>query len=125
MQGGKWDKMYDQSRRVYSGDGSCPTLHTCGGGNQEVKVVVDEHSEKPRIRKLTPLECWKLMGFTDEDFRKAEKVCSNSQLYKQAGNSIVVQVLEGVLRNLLPPQEEPPKDNLMDWLDNLLGGEDD
>ena len=54
-----------------------------------------------RIRKLTPKECWRLMGFDDEDFNKAEKVCSNSQLYKQAGNSIVVNVLEGILKNLL------------------------
>ncbi len=54
----------------------------------------------PRIRKLTPLECWRLMGFDDEDFRKAEQVCSNTQLYKQAGNSIVVNVLEGILANL-------------------------
>lgn len=47
-----------------------------------------------RIRKLTPKECWRLMGFSDEDFKKAEKVNSNTQLYKQAGNSIVVDVLE-------------------------------
>lgn len=57
-----------------------------------------------RIRKLTPLECWRLMSFDDEDFKKAENVCSNSQLYKQAGNSIVVNVLEGILRNLLLDQ---------------------
>lgn len=54
-----------------------------------------------RIRKLTPKECWRLMGFDDEDFEKAEKVNSNTQLYKQAGNSIVVNVLEAILYNLL------------------------
>jgi DNA (cytosine-5)-methyltransferase 1 len=54
-----------------------------------------------RIRKLTPKECWRLMGFDDEDFEKAEKVNSNTQLYKQAGNSIVVNVLEEILKNLL------------------------
>lgn len=53
-----------------------------------------------RIRKLTPKECWRLMGFSDDDFTKAEKVNSNAQLYKQAGNSIVVNVLEGILKNL-------------------------
>lgn len=53
-----------------------------------------------RIRKLTPRECWRLMGFDDSDFEKAEKVNSNSQLYKQAGNSIVVNVLEEILRNM-------------------------
>lgn len=54
-----------------------------------------------RIRKLTPLECWRLMGFTDEDFEKAAKVNSNRQLYKQAVNSIVVNVLEAIFRQLL------------------------
>lgn len=53
------------------------------------------------IRKLTPRECWRLMGFDDEDFDKAQKVNSNTQLYKQAGNSIVVRVLEKIFRNLL------------------------
>lgn len=55
-----------------------------------------------RIRKLTPKECWRLMGFDDDDFEKAEKVNSNSQLYKQAGNSIVVNVLEAIFNNLIP-----------------------
>ena len=54
-----------------------------------------------RIRKLTPKECWRLMGFTDEDFEKAKQVNSDSQLYKQAGNSIVVQVLEAIFREML------------------------
>ena len=54
-----------------------------------------------RIRKLTPLETWRLMGFTDEDFHKAEKVNSDSKLYKQAGNSIVVNVLEAVFKQML------------------------
>ena len=55
-----------------------------------------------RIRKLTPKECWRLMGFADADIEKAQSVgMSNTQLYKQAGNSIVVPVLEAVLGNLL------------------------
>lgn len=54
-----------------------------------------------RIRKLTPKECWRLMGFTDEDFEKAAKVNSKTQLYKQAGNSIVVNVLMAIFNNLL------------------------
>lgn len=53
------------------------------------------------IRKITPKECWRLMGFDDEDFERAAKVCSNTQLYKQAGNSIVVNVLEEILKELL------------------------
>lgn len=55
-----------------------------------------------RVRKLTPKECWRLMGFDDADFDKAKASgVSNSQLYKQAGNSIVVNVLEGILKNLV------------------------
>ncbi len=53
-----------------------------------------------RIRKLTPKECYRLMGFNDADFEKAEKVNSNTQLYKQAGNSIVVPVLEYIIKGL-------------------------
>ena len=53
-----------------------------------------------RIRKLTPKECWRLMGFDDDDFYKAEAVNSNSQLYKQAGNSIVVDVIVKIYEKL-------------------------
>ena len=54
-----------------------------------------------KVRKLTPKECWRLMDFDDSDFEKAEKVCSSSQLYKQAGNSIVVKCLEFIFREML------------------------
>ena len=55
-----------------------------------------------RIRKLTPKECWRLMGFTDKDVDSAVAVgMSNAQLYKQAGNSIVVQVLEAIFGEML------------------------
>lgn len=54
-----------------------------------------------RIRKLTPKECWRLMGFDDSDIDKAQQAgLSNAQLYKQAGNSIVVNVLETILRRI-------------------------
>ena len=52
-----------------------------------------------RIRKLTPRECWRLMGFMDEEFDSVHGI-SNSQLYKQAGNSIVVNVLSALLSQL-------------------------
>ena len=54
-----------------------------------------------RIRKLTPRECWRLMDFTDEDFDKAAQVNSDSRLYMQAGNSIVVRVLEEIFKQML------------------------
>lgn len=70
----------------------CQTLISNGGNDRGVVT------ESMRIRKLTPRECWRLMGFSDEDFDKAAGVpTSNTQLYKQAGNSIVVDVLEAVL----------------------------
>lgn len=55
-----------------------------------------------RIRKLTPFECWRIMGFSDEDFHKSEEVNSNSQLYKQAGNSIVKNVLMAIFGQMIP-----------------------
>ena len=70
-----------------------PTIMT----DTEICRVESEY----RIRKLTPLETWRLMGFTDEDFQKASKVNSDSKLYKQAGNSIVVNVLEAVFKQML------------------------
>lgn len=195
LKGGKWDKINESCRRVYSGEGISPTVHTCQGGNTEPKIevvgnyspsnhdasrIVNENGLAPtvkenhgtvtaiienklpgaysrnfgskgklqdiegtcdtlqaamgngggnvpiikefnsgefrdlneyieylqslqeeleetvqhdfeledgkviRIRKLTPKECWRLMGFDDEDFDRAEKVNSNTQLYKQA-----------------------------------------
>ena len=58
-------------------------------------------SESVRIRKLTPTECYKLMGFTAEDCKKcSEGGVSNSQLYKQAGNSMVLIVLEAIFTSL-------------------------
>lgn len=63
-----------------------------------------------RIRKLTPRECWRLMDFSDEDFEKAAEVNSNTQLYKQAGNSIVVNVLVAILGQLFPGKENVYKD---------------
>lgn len=63
-----------------------------------------------RIRKLTPRECWRLMDFSDEDFEKAAEVNSNTQLYKQAGNSIVENVLVAILGQLITGKENVYKE---------------
>jgi DNA (cytosine-5)-methyltransferase 1 len=61
--------------------------------------TLDKHgvtikNEGYRIRKLTPLECWRLQGFTDEQFQKCvDAGVSDSQLYKQAGNAVTVNVI--------------------------------
>jgi len=73
-----------------------PTLTTNKG--EGIKIL---QNNDYRIRKLTPLECWRLMGFRDMDYYAAKSAgISDVQLYKQAGNSIVVTVLEAIFRNL-------------------------
>lgn len=86
-----------QKQAAINEDGICPTLTSAmgkGGGH------VPMHNYYFRIRKLTPLECWRLMGCSDDDFYKAQSVNSNTQLYKQAGNAIVVNILEFIFKNL-------------------------
>ncbi len=73
--------------------GICQTLTTRPDGFKTSIFPVVNDKGYYRIRKLTPLECWRLMGFDDGDFYKAKLVNSNIQLYKQAGNSIVVNIL--------------------------------
>ena len=60
-------------------------------------------TEKMRIRKVMPIECWRLMGIKDDYFYKAEKYNSDTQLYKQAGNAIVVNVLFALFYELFRP----------------------
>jgi DNA (cytosine-5)-methyltransferase 1 len=91
---------YRQGNRIYDSEAvaMCLLAQPVGnaGGNSYLYQV------DYRIRKLTPKECWRLMGFTDEDFQKAvDAGVSNSQLYKQAGNSIVSTVLAALLKILL------------------------
>ena len=83
---------------VYAPDGLAPALQTAQGGNRQPLMYEDY-----RIRKLTPRECFRLMGFSDSDFDKIKGI-SNTQLYKMAGNSIVVNVLEGIFRELFKAQ---------------------
>ena len=91
---GNWKN--PQRGRIYHPNGCSPSLNTVGGGGLEPKILEDY-----RIRKLTPKECFRLMGFSDEDFNAAQSAgVSNSQLYKQAGNSIVVDVLFYILLEL-------------------------
>lgn len=105
---------YERTGRVYSSNGiACNLLAredsmqileepAPKGGQREVKIL-ETTQEAYRIRKLTPRECFRLMGFSDEDFDKIKGI-SNTQLYKMAGNSIVVNVLEGIFRELFKAQ---------------------
>lgn len=108
--GGVADLSYPSSKtrrgRVQNNGNISPTLTVAGiNGLHKVESLY-------RIRKLTPLECWRLMGFTDDEFKKAEKVNSNTQLYKQAGNSIVVDVLQNIFKEIFEPTEKQIKGQL-------------
>ena len=93
-----------QQHAAVKNDGVCPCLTACmGTGGGQIPMITDNKQIDCcgyRIRKLTPLECFRLMGFSDEEFNRIKGV-SNTQLYKMAGNSIVVNVLEGLFNNLL------------------------
>ena len=102
---------HEYAKEVLSTEGVCRTLST-QSNNLATKI---KEPQSLRIRKLTPKECWRLMGFADEDVEKASKVCSNSQLYKQAGNSIVVDVLMAIFKELFVPKKTRSQ-----WLDDLL-----
>jgi len=83
-----------QQNRVYDINGLAPALVSELGGERSHNINTS------RIRRLTPLECWRLQGFTDEEFYKAQKVNSDTQLYKQAGNSITVNVMTAILKKI-------------------------
>lgn len=117
-----------QTGRVYSPDGLSPTLNTMQGGSLQPKVLIErplkgltkngnpefklisqdkhgvltEDGKSIAIRKLTPRECWRLQGFSDEQFEKAKKAgISDTQLYKQAGNAVTVDVIEQIGKRLV------------------------
>ena len=90
-----------QRGRIYSKEGISPALNTCGGGGLEPKIV-----HKKRIRRLTPLECLRLQGFPDEFYYKCkENGLSDTQLYKQAGNSMTVDVMYYLIKEILKNEE--------------------
>lgn len=95
LEGGCFDGQYpnsnDRRGRVQEGGNVTPTI-AAAGAEQIYYVEVEGY----RIRKLTPRECYRLMGYKDTDFDKAQSVNSNTQLYKQAGNAIVKQVLMAI-----------------------------
>nr|WP_253294663.1 DNA (cytosine-5-)-methyltransferase [Anaerocolumna aminovalerica] len=98
----KFQRMHDQSRRVYSEDGIAPAMHTCGGGNTEPKVGRDNLKI---VRKLTPKETNRLMGFDDIDYERCKNVgMSDSQGYKQTGNSIVVTAIALLIEHIYKAQ---------------------
>jgi len=96
-------KMLQMNQRVFSTEGCSPTIVT---GSDSVPKIV-----QCRVRKLTPLECWRATGFTDEDYWAIRRGLENrffngrdktdTQMYRMAGNSIVVNVIESIFKELL------------------------
>lgn len=78
-----------------------PTLTTRSGAYAAGMILVKDENTNLRIRKLTPKECFRLMGVKDEDFEKCAKNQSNASLYHLAGDSIVVNVLMAIFKELL------------------------
>lgn len=83
--------------------------------NFGIAVPENKDSSSLRMRTYTPLESWRLMGFDDEDFEKASPRLKKADLYKQAGNSIVVNVLMAIFKELFVQ-----KKTRSEWLDELL-----
>jgi len=98
-EGGIADLSFPDSKhrrgRVQDGGRCSPSIEP------ETRVGLHRIESRYRIRKLTPLECWRLMSFTDEEYNKAAEVNCASQLYKQAGNSIVVDVLAMLFQEII------------------------
>lgn len=77
-----------------------------GKRGNEIEYPMDLDDGVYLIRKLSPRECFKLMGFSDSDYNKAERVNTKTRLYEQAGNSIVVDTLEAIFKSLGERYEE-------------------
>ena len=98
-----------QGMRVYDPKNISCTLSSQGGGmgaKTGLYKIVNSEIKKVSIRKLTPKECWRLQGFSDAQYEKAAAVNSNSQLYKQAGNAVTVNVVEEIGRHIMGVADE-------------------
>lgn len=90
---------YNQTARLWSMNGYCPTL-TANSTEDTSKMIIYKDNCF-FVKKISPLESWRFMGFSDDDFYKAKSIgISNRQLFKQAGNSIATNVIYYILKNL-------------------------
>ena len=123
---------YDSNNRVYDVRGCSPTISTYQGGDTQAKILISNIEQKYvgragilvvdgkpyNIRRITPRECFRLFGFTEEQINRVfslqigNKTFSNSSLYKMAGNSIVVPVLSEIFKKMFI--EKTPQQYLFD-----------
>lgn len=94
-------KVIEMWRRIYDDDGLSPACVAHTGGQRDVKVLAGVDDVALTVRVITPLESWRLMGFPDWAYDRASTVSSRTQLYTQAGNSIVVDVLATIFKVIL------------------------
>lgn len=98
---GKTRKSWRYEQNVITKNSMVRSLKSSLGGIPELIENCENGTNKLVIRKLTPLECWRLQGFTDEQFYKAkDSGVSNSQLYKQAGNAVTVNVIDAIVEEV-------------------------
>ena len=113
LKGTNYARNFGSKGKVCKEDEICGTLQAAmGSGGGNIPLTYNNF----RIRKLTPRECWRLMGFKDHYFDKVKGI-SNTQLYKQAGNSIVVDVLRYIFRELKSQYPDYFKEN--EWGSDL------
>ena len=99
---GKYEKMMDISRRVYDEEGISPTLHCVNGGGQETKI---SRNNLKVVRKLTPLETFRLQDFDDNDYKACKDLgMSDTHAYHATGNSICVKCIELIAEHLYKAQ---------------------
>lgn len=99
----------ETQRRVYSPAGVSPTI-TKGDKMKKPKILAGKDEEgRIIIRILSPSECWRLSGFPEWAYEKAAKVSNPLSLYDQAGNTIVVQVLQAIFRAMFVTPSRPQK----------------
>jgi len=99
-----------QQDRIYSAD-TIAMAHPAGLTGGSYMYQLQDELKNVRVRMLTPKECWRLMAFDDESYERAEKVNSKTQLYKQAGNSICVNVLEAIFGEMYEGHENDYKEH--------------
>ena len=101
---------YPVSKTITTRDDSCCVI--LSGGGQTIM----------RIRKLTPLECLKLMGFTQDDYQAMRDIgMTDSQIYHCAGDSIVVSVLMGIFGQMLPITETQLNEQITNYIEIVKG----
>ena len=98
------NKPTHSNNRVYDPDGLSPTLNTMQGGNRQPFIT----TECAKVRRLTPLECFRLQGFPDDAYHKAVELgISNTQMYKMCGNAITVPVFKALAERILEVMKSP------------------